>query len=142
MRGNMSGRRGAGRGVVLGMHGGFTMGSCASERRTQWRSQWAGGRSVVLYHRRRIGDGNLLFIGRSAGFCSSGHYGLGQFVNALRFDIARVVTAGIVMAVTVVIIMNVVGVRTPRQPLLNDNGNILINGARVGLLFLDPKFRQ
>jgi hypothetical protein len=35
-----------------------------------------------------------------------------------------------------------VPVGTSREPLFNDNGNILINGARVGLLFLYPKFRQ
>ena len=116
-------------------------GGGASQRSTQGRSQRPGGRSVVHDHRRRLGYGNL-FIGHAAGFGGAGHYRLGHFARAFRFNVAGVVTAKVIAAVAFVVIMNVVGVGAVGQPLLNDNGDILINGARVGLLFVDPKFRQ
>jgi len=46
------------------------------------------------------------------------------------------------VATVIDIFMHIVGIRASGQPLLDNDGNILINGARVGLLFLDPKFRQ
>jgi hypothetical protein len=43
----------------------------------------------------------------------------------------------------VIVVMRVVGTTTgARQTLLHDNGYVFINGARMGLLFLNPKFRQ
>jgi len=48
----------------------------------------------------------------------------------------------IVVTTVVIVFVDVVGVGASGQPLLHNYGDILINGARVGLLFLDPKFRQ
>ena len=95
----------------------------------------------MLNSRWRIGDSNL-FIGRATGFGGAGHHRLGHFAGACRFGIVGVATAKIIAALAFVVIMKIVGVGTSGQPLLYDNGDILINGARVGLLFLDPKFRQ
>jgi hypothetical protein len=52
--------------------------------------------------------------------------------------------AGCVVIVDIVIVrvFAIEPVGTSREPLLNNDGNILINGARVGLFFLDPKVRQ
>jgi hypothetical protein len=42
----------------------------------------------------------------------------------------------------IVVMRVVVAAACARQTLLDDNGYIFIDGARMGLLFLNPKFRQ
>ena len=95
----------------------------------------------MLDHRWRLGDSNL-FIRRATGFGGASHHRLGHFAGAFRFRIVGVAAAKIVGPSVFVVIMKVVGVGTSGQPLFDYHGDILINGARVGLLFLHPKFRQ
>jgi hypothetical protein len=48
----------------------------------------------------------------------------------------------VIVDIVIVRVFAIESVGTSREPLLNNDGNILINGARVGLFFLDPKVRQ
>jgi hypothetical protein len=48
----------------------------------------------------------------------------------------------VIVDIVIVRVFAIESVGTSREPLLNDDCNILINGARVGLFFLDPKVRQ
>jgi len=62
----------------------------------------------VVLNRRRLGHCDLLFVGGSASFGSAGHYRFRHFLVAVRLGRFRIVSAGVVMTIAVVVMRVVV----------------------------------
>jgi hypothetical protein len=121
-------------------HHRFAMRRNAAERRSQWRRYRAGRRSRLLGNRRRFSHSHLLM--RKAGFRRACHRRLRDFVTSFYGHTFSSTGIQQIKTVVIVVMRVVVAAACARQTLLDDNGYIFIDGARMGLLFLNPKFRQ